>query len=154
MFKNTESEDKKRMTALFYSRSKAKTTINKNDIDDVFQSIYTAIIFRKSFLPKKLDHPRKGLINIEKIDYNEWFKWCLVRYVNPAEHHPAIITKIDKYFAKKLEFKDIKFRDVHKIEKKNSINISVFGYENKEKNSIYVSKTFCEEKNVGLLLID
>ena len=44
MFKNTESEDKKSMTALFYSRSKTKTTINKNDIDDVFQSIYTAII--------------------------------------------------------------------------------------------------------------
>ena len=84
----------------------------------------------------------------------KWFKWCLVRYVNPAEHHPAIITKIGKYFAKKLEFKDIKFRDVHKIEKKNSINISVFGYENKEKHSIYVSKTFCEEKNVDLLLID
>ena len=41
-----------------------------------------------------------------------------------------------------------------KLKKKNCINISVFGYENKEKHSIYVSKTFCEEKNVDLLLID
>ena len=27
----------------------------------------------------------------------------------------------------------VKIRDIHKIEKKNSIGISVFGYENKEK---------------------
>ena len=30
-------------------------------------------------LPKKLDHPRKGLIKIQNIDHNESFKWCLVR---------------------------------------------------------------------------
>ena len=42
--------------------------------------------------------------------------------------------KADKDFAKKLDFTDIKFlvkvRDIHKIEKKNPIGISVFGYEN------------------------
>ena len=37
--------------------------------------------------------------------------------------------------------------------KKNSIGISVFGYENKEKNPIYVSKKCCEERRVDLLLI-
>ena len=42
-------------------------------------------------LPKELDHPRKGLINTEKFDDNECFKWCLVRYLNPADHHPARI---------------------------------------------------------------
>ena len=42
-------------------------------------------------LPKELDHPRKGLINTENIDDNECFKWCLVRYLNPADHPPARI---------------------------------------------------------------
>ena len=68
---------------------------------------------------KELDHPRKGLINIQNIDDNECFKWCLVRYLN---HHPAGITKSDKEFTKRLDFKDIKFpvktRDIQKIEKK------------------------------------
>ena len=49
--------------------------------------------------------------------------------------------KGDKDFAKKLDFKDIKFpviiRDIHNIEKKNSTGISVFGYENKEKHPIF-----------------
>ena len=85
-------------------------------------------------LPKELDHPRKALINIQSIDDNEYFKWSLVRYLNPADHNPARITKADKDFAKKLDFKDIifpvKIRDIHKIEKKNSTGISVFGYEN------------------------
>ena len=40
-----------------------------------------------------------------------------------------------------------------KLEKKNSIGISVFGYENKEKYPIYLSKKCCEEKHVELLLI-
>ena len=29
----------------------------------------------------KLDHPRKGLINIQNINDSECFKWCLVRYL-------------------------------------------------------------------------
>ena len=56
-----------------------------------------------------------------------------------------------------LDFKNIKFavkiRDIHKIKKKNSSVTSVFGYENKEKHWIYVSKK-CEEKNVDLLYIE
>ena len=31
-------------------------------------------------LPKVLDHPRKGLINIKNIDHSEFLKWSLVRY--------------------------------------------------------------------------
>ena len=73
-------------------------------------------------LPKELDHPRKGLINIQNIDDNECFKWSLVRYLNPADHHPARITKAGKDFAKNLDFKDkrfpVKVRHIHKIEKK------------------------------------
>ena len=56
------------------------------------------------------------------------------------------------YFAKKLDFKEIKFpvkvRDIHKMEKDSSIGISVFGYENKEKHQIYASKNCCKEKYV------
>ena len=79
------------------------------------------------------------------------------RYLNPPDHNPRRITKTDREFAKKLDFKGIKFpvkiRSIHKIEKKNSIDISDFGYENKEKHPIYVSKKCCEEKHVDLLLI-
>ena len=75
----------------------------------------------------------------------------IVRYLNSANKYPARITKADKDFPKKLDFKEIKFpvkiRDIYKIEKKNSIGISVFGYENKEKHPIYVSKKCFEEKH-------
>ena len=80
-----------------------------------------------------------------------------MRHLNPVDHYPVIITKTDKDFVKKLDFKDIKFpvkiRDIQDISKKNSISIRVFGYENKEKHSIYVSKKCYEEKHVDLLLI-
>ena len=69
-------------------------------------------------LPKELDHPRKGLI-IQNTDDNKCFKWCLIRYLNPADHSPRKITKADKDLAKRLDFKDIRFpvktRDIHKI---------------------------------------
>ena len=46
-------------------------------------------------------------------------------------------------------------RDIHKIEKrKNSISVSVFGYEKKVIYLIYASKKFFEEKYVDLLLIE
>ena len=71
---------------------------------------------------------------------------------------PAIITKAEKDFSKRLHFIGIQFpvkvRDIHKIEKKNSIGISAFGYENKEKHPIYVSKRCCKEKHVDLLLTE
>ena len=40
-----------------------------------------------------------------------------------------------------------------KLEKKNSIAISVFGYKNKEKYPINISKKCCEKKLADLLLI-
>ena len=58
-------------------------------------------------LPKELGHP---LINIQNIDDNECFKWCLVSYLNPADHHPAKVTKADKDFPKRLDFKNIIFQ--------------------------------------------
>ena len=71
-------------------------------------------------LPKKLDHSRKALTNVQNINDNECFKWCLVRYLNPADRNPARITNADKDFAKKFHFNDMKFsvktKDIHKIE--------------------------------------
>ena len=61
-------------------------------------------------LPKELDHPRKGLINIQNTDDNECFKWCLVRYLNPADRNPVRITKANEDFAKKFDFKYISFQ--------------------------------------------
>ena len=81
------------------------------------------------------------MINIQNSDDTECFKWCLVKYLHSADFHPAKIRKVDKDFARKLDFKDIKFpvRSKHnqKIEKKkNCIGNSVFGYENKQKYPI------------------
>ena len=56
-------------------------------------------------LPKKLNHPRKGLINIQNIDDNECFKWYLVRHLNHANHHLVRNTKAYRDFTKKLDSK-------------------------------------------------
>ena len=85
--------------------------------------------------PEELDHPRKGLINSQNIDDNECFKWSIVKHLNPGNHHPSRIIKAGRDISKKLNFKDIKFRDTHKIEKKNSNNISVFVYEKEERKA-------------------
>ena len=66
--------------------------------------------------------------------------------------------KSPKRFREKSDFEDITFsvkiRDIYKIEKNNSISISVSGYGNKEKYAIYVLKKLFEEKHVNLLLIE
>ena len=56
-------------------------------------------------LPKELDHPRKGLINIENIGDN-----TLIKYLNPAYHQPTRITKADNDFSKRLHFKNKNFQ--------------------------------------------
>ena len=48
----------------------------------------------------------------------------------------------------------VKMREIHKIGKKNSIDISVFSFEDKEKHPTYVTKKCCEEKHVELPLIE
>ena len=72
------------------------------------------------------------MIIIQNTDDEEFFKCWLVRYLHSADHHPARITKADQSFARKLYYKGIKFpvktTDIQKIEKKNSIGISVFSY--------------------------
>ena len=68
-----------------------------------------------------------------------------------SDYYPERITKADKDFFKKFDLKDLKFsvkvKHIHKIDKKtNSNSISVFGYENKEKHPIYVSKNVVKKK--------
>ena len=82
-------------------------------------------------LLKELDHPREGLINIQNIYYNECFKWCLVSYLNPADHHPARITKADNDIARELDFEDknfqLKLETLTKSKKKKRI-LSPFAF--------------------------
>ena len=65
--------------------------------------------------------------------------------------------KLIKIFLKYLILKTYIFQSQLETftisKKKNSISISVFGYENKEKYPVYVSKQCCQEKHVDLLLI-
>ena len=60
----------------------------------------------------------------------------LLRYLHHADHNPRGVRKVDRISERKLRFKSTRFpnkiRDVHKIEEKNRIDNSVFGYENKE----------------------
>ena len=79
----------------------------------------------------------------------------LVRYLNPVDYQSARITKADKDFANRLDFKDIKFPvKVRKLEiytklkkKKNSIGISVSGFENK-KNIQFIYKKNAAKKTM------
>ena len=96
------------------------------------------------------------MVNIQNTDGNECFKLCLVRYLHPVDHNPRRIRTVEKDFVRKLNFEDIKFpvkiKDIHKIKKTNYISISIFGYENKQKYPIYVSRnTF--KRHIDFLLI-
>ena len=128
MLKKIESDDKTKYDTS-YSHSKAETVIHESDISDVFESIYSTvisniqevlgkgsswiieyitIIINYIKLPNKLDHSRNGLINIQNIYDNEYFRKFLVRYLHPADRNLARITKVDKGFSKRLHFKDVK----------------------------------------------
>ena len=77
----------------------------------------------KSKLP-----PCSGSVSLRQLNLinkkgpQRFFK--VLRYLHPVDKNPARIGKIDKDFAK--------VRDIHKVEKKNCISISLFGYENRE----------------------
>ena len=106
-------------------------------------------------LPTELQHHEKGLINLQNRD-NECFRWCHVRHLNPQNNNPQRIKKTEKSFVKKLNYDGIEFpvsiKQYNKIETQNSININVFGYENKQPNPIYISKEKFDDV-LNLLLI-
>ena len=68
------------------------------------------------------------------------------------DHHSARIRMVARLFWGEFHFEDIKFpvtiRDIHKIAKKNTITISVFDYENKEKNI----KSMCQKKTCWFII--
>ena len=107
-------------------------------------------------LPKELRNSAKGLINLQNKN-NECFRWCgHNRYLNLQEKYPQRIKKCDKEFIEKLDYSNIEFpvntKQYNKIEKQNSININVFGYEDKQPFPIYISKEKFEN-TMNLLLI-
>ena len=89
-----------------------------------------------SYIPlsSELNSPMKSLINIKNKDI-ECFKWCHIRFINPANSHPERINKQDKKIASTLDCTGINFpmkaRDYEIIEERFDINVNVFGYENK-----------------------
>ena len=91
-----------------------------------------------------------------KNEDNECFRWCHIRHLNPQDKDPQRIKKVDKQYVEKLDYSNIDFpvtvKHYNKIEKQNSININVFGYEDKEPYPIYVSKEKYED-HMELLLI-
>ena len=104
---------------------------------------------------KELQNPKKGLINLQSQN-DECFRWAHIRHLNPQNKDPQRIKKSDKAFIQNIDYKGIEFpvtiKQINKIEKQNSININVFGYENKQPYPIYISK----EQNgdcMNLLLI-
>ena len=95
------------------------------------------------------------MINIQNIDDSECFKWCLIRYLHHADHHPAGIRKVDKDFSKELDFKDIKFLSRLEIftKWKKKIQSLLAFLVMKIKVANLCLKKCCEEKHVDLLLI-
>ena len=94
-------------------------------------------------VPKELRNSKKGLINLKNED-NKCFLWCHIRHKNPAKKDPQRVKISDKEFVQKLDYSGITFpvqiKDVGKIEKQNSINISIFGYENEKLYPIRISE--------------
>ena len=106
-------------------------------------------------LPTELRNSAKGLINLKNND-NECFRWCHIRHLNPQDRNPQRIKKSDREYIDRLDYNGIEFpvtiKQYNKIEKKNEININVFGYEDKQPHPIYVSKEKYEN-HIEMLLI-
>ena len=94
-------------------------------------------------LPAELRNYTKGLVNM-KNDDNECFRWCHIRYLNPQEDHPCRIKKSDKRMVEELNYQGTEFpisvKDHTKIKVQNSLNVNIFGFEDKQFYPIYVSK--------------
>ena len=92
------------------------------------------------------------MIIIQNFDSNECFKWCWVIYLHSVDHHPARIRKIEKLIEDVRS--PVNIRDIHKIEKKNSIVINIFGYENKKKKYLLYTSKNAIKKHLDLLLLE
>ena len=108
-------------------------------------------------LPQELRNSTKGLINMKNKD-NECFRWCHIRHLNPQDKDPQRIKKTDKQYIEKLDYSSIEFpvtvKQINKIEKQNNICINLFGYEEKQKFPIYISKEKYQDHMELLLIIE
>jgi hypothetical protein len=107
-------------------------------------------------LPADISNSMCGLINMKNND-EECFVWSHVRYLNPKARRATDITQKD--FRETLDYEGIDFpvkiSDIGKIEVKNSIGISVFGYKgNKQFYPIRITKADYEDHMELLLLSD
>ena len=104
-------------------------------------------------MPNELQHPMKGLINIQNDD-NKCFLWCHIRHLNLIDKNPQRITKKDKELVSKLSYDVVNFpisrKDYCKIEVQNKICINVFCYENKAVYRVYL---FNFSDSMDLLLV-
>ena len=99
-----------------------------------------------------------GLINM-KNDDEKCFVWSHIRHLNPKSRRATAITQKDREFECSLDYSGIEFpvkiSDIDKIERKNSIGISVFGYKGKKQfYPIRITKTVYEDHMELLLLGD
>ena len=94
-------------------------------------------------LPNELKSSKKGLINIKNND-NKCFIWYHIRHLNPLHKDPQRITKVDKKWLMILVIRILSFlyltKMIKRLNKKNSICINVFCYENGKTYLIHVSK--------------
>ena len=70
--------------------SNIQVSLGKVSLDWIIDSVIDCTISISKYNPldgssyiellKELNNPRKALINIQNIDHNECFKWCLVIY--------------------------------------------------------------------------
>nr|DAC81289.1 TPA_asm: PolB [Corynactis coral adintovirus] len=106
-------------------------------------------------LPKDLRGGTKKLVNMKNED-NECFRWCHIRYLNPQNKDPQRIKKVDRLAVQSLNYNGVEFpvavKSYNRIERQNSININVFGYEGKQPFPIYISKEK-HDRMMNLLLI-
>ena len=106
-------------------------------------------------LPQELRNSAKGLINMKNKD-NECFRWCHIRHLNPQDKDSQRIKKTDIKYIGQLDYSNIEFpvtvKQINKIEKQNNIRINLFGYEEKQKFPIYISKEKYQD-HMELLLI-
>ena len=106
-------------------------------------------------LPEELNHPMKGLVNIQNND-NNGFLWCHARHLNLDGVKLNRITKKDKEIVEGLNYSSVDFpvskRNYGKIEVLNSICVNVLCYENKTVYPIYLSNQYFNDC-LDLLLI-
>jgi hypothetical protein len=163
-----------------YFKSKTGTVTNFEDIENTaannqltilsridtnIESHYVNIAMYKPLagssymkLPDDISNSMCGLINM-KNDDNMCFVWCHVRHLRPKARRATTITQKDREFELSLDYEGIKFpvkiSDIDKIERKNKINISVFGYKGRTVFfPIMISKSEHEDHMELLLLGD